>query len=104
MAIILDNSLFCVLLQKLMYSFWEKIAADVLQPEFSKESQSYITQMLGLHKTGGNVTFVALLCCLTVAQGPEALLRPDIYITCSVLACQRFCLANGCAADACQMA
>ena len=54
MATVLEDSLFCVLLQKLMYSFWEKIAADVLQPDLSKGLEPYITQMLGLHNTGRN--------------------------------------------------
>ena len=51
-----------------MYSFWEKIAADVLQPDLSKGLQPFITQMLGLHEAGRDFSFfVAPLPYLTVA-------------------------------------
>ena len=53
MILPVDYSLLCEILQELIYSFWERIAADALQPDLSKGLQPYITQMLGLHKAGG---------------------------------------------------
>ena len=63
MAIIrpVNYSLLCAILQELIYSFWERIAADVLQPDLSEGLQPYITQMLGLHKAGGNLTCTLIL-------------------------------------------
>ena len=40
-----------------MFRFWERIAADVLQPDLSTGLEPYIAHMLGLHKAGGNITY-----------------------------------------------
>ncbi len=56
MILSVDHCLLCMILQELIYSFWEKIAADVLQPDLREGLEPYITQMLGLHKAGENMT------------------------------------------------